>query len=360
MSFIFKNFLSLLNIIYLNILILIKKNFFKKKIVIFYYPKEKLVINNISIIYNYFLKESNYFVFYGSTIRIKKKNFFLIKQTYLKFLFNIFLFLSNNVCDKFSVNSKKIYIHHDIYDTPLVEKKKEKALRKSLLKYDSIVVASEKSSEIFKILFMKIKKKPKIIVFKYLKIDFLKRKLEKKKSRRDYILIAPTNFYSFPKFTIQKYLFELIDKLLKKNHKIIYRPHPSNFKDKSIKYLKSNFLLNKNFIFDDNPDYFQSYNKANFLISDISGTAYTYAITSGRPVIFFNNDKYLKKFNYDKLNYFMDREKVGWKFDNVHKIISFLNKSQKFEKKKLLSIKKFQNNFFNEKKFDLNYLLKND
>ena len=144
MSFIFKNFLSLLNIIYLNILILIKKNFFKKKIVIFYYPKEKLVINNISFIYNYFLKESNYFVFYGSTIRIKKKNFFLIKQTYLKFLFNIDLFLSNNVCDKFSVNSKKIYIHHDIYDTPLVEKKKEKALRKSLLKYDSIVVAVRK------------------------------------------------------------------------------------------------------------------------------------------------------------------------------------------------------------------------
>jgi hypothetical protein len=115
MSFIFKNFLSLLNIIYLNILILIKKNFFKKKIVIFYYPKEKLVINNISFIYNYFLKEINYFVFYGSTIRIKKKNFFLIKQTYLKFLFNIDLFLSNNVCDKFSVNSKKIYIQPDIY-----------------------------------------------------------------------------------------------------------------------------------------------------------------------------------------------------------------------------------------------------
>ena len=53
--------------------------------------------------------------------------------------------------------------------------------------------------------------------------------------------------------------------------------------------------------------------KNQVLITDLSGTAYTYAITTGRPVIFFNhNDKYLKKFNYHELNYFIDRDKIGW------------------------------------------------
>ncbi len=358
MSFILGNFFSLINIIFLNILILIQKNYFKKKIVLFYYPKKKLVKNNISFIYDFFSREKNYYVFYGVTINIKKKNFYLIKQFYLKFLFNVDLFLSNNICDEFTSKSKKIYIHHDIYDTPLVEKKKEKNLRNSLLKYDCIVVASKKSANVFKNLFVGIKKTPKIVTFKYLKIDFVKKELKNK--NKDSILIAPTNFYSFPDFSIQNYLFDLINKLLKNNYKVIYRPHPSNFKDKSINILRLNFKLNKNFIFDNNPEYFESYSKSKFLISDMSGTAYTYAVITGRPVIFFNCcDKFLTKYNYNKLNYFRDRDKIGWKFSNVNKIIDFLNKNKNLKEKKLLSIKKFKMNFINEKKIDLNYLLKN-
>lgn len=361
MSFIFGNFKSIFNIFQLNLLIFIQKFLYKKKIVIFYYPKNRLVKNNISFISDHFLNQKNFFIFYGATTTINLKNFFFIKQSYLKFIFNIDLFISNNICNKFSLKSKKIYIHHDIYDTPLAEKKKEKELKLSFLKYDFIIVASKKSAKVFVNLFKNTIIKPKILVFKYLKINFIKKRLLKNKLKRDYILIAPTNYLSFPKFTMQKKLFKLIDRLLKNNYKVIYRPHPSNFNDKPIVNLKSSFEYNNNFIFDNNPEYFNSYKKSKFLITDLSGTAYTYAITTGRPVIFFNhNDKYLKKFNYHELNYFIDRDKIGWKFKNVSKIINFLKKNNKYKNEKLLRLKKFKKIFYDVKKFDLNYLLKHD
>ena len=158
---------------------------------------------------------------------------------------------------------------------------------------------------------------------------------------------------------MQKKLFKLIDRLLKNNYKAIYRPHPSNFNDKPIVnfpvlniiiILYLIIILNILIVIKN-----QSFN--NWFI----GTAYTYAITTGRPVIFFNhNDKYLKKFNYHELNYFIDRDKIGWKFKNVSKIINFLKKNNKYKNEKLLRLKKFKKIFYDVKKFDLNYLLKHD
>ena len=119
MSFIFGNFISIFNIFQLNLLICIQKFIYKKKIAIFYYPKNRLVKNNISFIFDQFLNQKKFFIFYGAATTINIKNFFFIKQSYLKFIFNIDLFISKNIFNKFSLKSKKIYIHHDIYDTPL-------------------------------------------------------------------------------------------------------------------------------------------------------------------------------------------------------------------------------------------------
>lgn len=357
----FYNILSILNIFIINFKIFFIKKIQKKKIAFFYHPKKRLTLNNLNFIISYFSQKKNFYFIYGSKLLIDKKNFYLIKQIYLKFLFGIDIFLSNNVCDKFSPKSVKVYIHHDIYDTPLVEKKKEKNLKLSFLKYNYIVVASKKSTKVFTNLFKNLSSKPKILIFKYLKINFIKKKLSQNKLKSDHILIAPTNYLSFPKFTIQRKLYELIDRLLNHDYKVIYRPHPSNFKDRLVVNLKSKFEDRNNFIFDDNPEYFNSYKKSKFLITDLSGTAYTFAITTGRPVIFFNhNDKHLKKYNYNELNYFIDRDKVGWKFENISKIINFLKNNKKFESQKLLKLKKFKKIFYGVKKFDLNYLLKYD
>ena len=48
------------------------------------------------------------------------------------------------------------------------------------------------------------------------------------------------------------------------------------------------------------------------LITDISGTAYTYAFLTKKPVIFFSkNEKFINTFEFNNLSYFKDREKIG-------------------------------------------------
>ena len=128
MSFLFKNIISIYNIFLINIKIFFIKIILKKKIIFFYHPKKKLTKNNLTFITDYFAKKKKYYFLYGSTLIFYKSNFFLIKQSYLKFLYGVDLFLSNNVCDKFTPKSVKVYLHHDIYDTPLVEKSKEKKI----------------------------------------------------------------------------------------------------------------------------------------------------------------------------------------------------------------------------------------
>ena len=63
----------------------------------------------------------------------KKKKFDIIQ--YPSFInFGVILFFPNNC--------KKIYIHHDIYDTPIANRKVYKEIRNRLIKYDYILLPS--------------------------------------------------------------------------------------------------------------------------------------------------------------------------------------------------------------------------
>ncbi len=67
----------------------------------------------------------DYKVIYGiqpeKNFKISVKKSFFIKQGLLKWLLNIDIFISQNVCDVFTNKSKRIYIHHCVYDTPSLE-----------------------------------------------------------------------------------------------------------------------------------------------------------------------------------------------------------------------------------------------
>jgi len=360
MSFLFKNIISIYNIFFINIKIFFIKIILKKKIIFFYHPKKKLTKNNLTFITDYFAKKKKYYFLYGSTLIFYKSNFFLIKQSYLKFLYGVDLFLSNNVCDKFTPKSVKVYLHHDIYDTPLVEKSKEKKLLSKLNNYNFIVVATQHGKKVFENLFNK-NPNVKIVVFKYLKIDYILKKIKQSKIKQTKtILIAPTNYLSFPKMSMQSKLNVIFQILLKNNYRVIYRPHPSNFDDLKVIKLKSKYENYKNFIFDNSPDYFESYKISNFLLTDISGTAYTYAVTTTKPALFFNiNEVYNKLLKYNELNYFKNINKIGWKVNSTNKIIEILNNKQKVSNKKN-KIFKFRKIFLQTKDLDLKYFLNND
>lgn len=338
-------------------MLFIKKRIFKKRIIVFYHPNVKLINIHTKFVEN-LLKHKKYFVIHlhQNYLLSKKKYFFLINY-FCKFIFNSDYFISNNVCDFFSYRSKRIYIHHDIYDTPLIDKKKENNLRLRLSKYQYILLASNITKKIFLDLFKKYKKKPKIKVIGYFKLDvILNSKVDKKKINRRSIIIAPTNYLAFKKFSLYRYLDELIGTLLKLNkYNIIFRPHPSNVDSSNVIKISNKYSNFKKFYFDRSSDYSKIYLNSLAMITDISGTAYTYAFYTKNPVIFFRTyKKYFEKKFYN-LKYFQDRKKIGLIFNslkNFEKINLVIAKRAIFKKNilKILNsnfyIGKTKSNFF--------------
>jgi hypothetical protein len=305
----------------------------KKKIIFFYHPKKSL-----TLMHKFYIEDlledftENYSVIYGHEVNknIGKKNYF-IKQGYLKFILNIDLFISNNICDVFPPRSKKIYIHHNIYDDPWVPRSKEKVMCQRLLNYGFIFLSSKMQIKMVDEMFRRydIEKFPKLKEIGHLRIDYLLRKYsEKFKIKKNSIVIAMTSFESFTEFTISNYLKDIIYELLNEtSYNVILRPHPSNRDHIKIHELIEIFKHNTKFQCDFSENYVDTYAKSQILITDMSGTAYTFAFLTLCPVIFFlPNDDAIKKNNYDKLNFFLNRTKIGSIVRDVKLISQEINK----------------------------------
>ena len=96
------------------------------------------------------------------------------------------------------------------------------------------------------------------------------------------------------------------------SYNVILRPHPSDRNHIKIHELIGIFKYNTRFQCDFSENYVDAYGKSQILITDMSGTAYTFAFLTLCPVIFFSpNDEVIKKNDYDKLNFFLNRTKIG-------------------------------------------------
>jgi len=323
----------------------------KKKIIFFYHPKENLTKIHTYYIEDFLLKFQNYTVFFGAKILLFR--YFYIKESLLNYIYNVDIFISNNVCNNFTKNSKRVYLHHDIYDTPLTEKKKEREVANRLNKYDFILLPSKKSQYLFEKIFANLKKKPKLLFLGfYPKLNYLLEKKAIKKKVSKNIIIAPTDFNIFPELSMQPNLEEVFTKLLKEKYEITYRPHPSNAKLKKVLDLVKKFNQYPNFKFDISSNYYESYSISNLMITDISGTAYTYAFLTKNPVFFYSrNEKKIQNSFYKNLNFIKDRSKIGKVFLNTRLLINFLkkNNNNKFKiifKNNIIDIyKKYFSNF---------------
>ena len=98
---------------------------------------------------------------------------------------------------------------------------------------------------------------------------------------------------------------------MKEKYEITYRPHPSNAKLKKVLDLIKKFDKYQNFKFDISSNYYESYSLSNLMITDISGTAYTYAFLTKNPVIFYSRNEKIQNSFYRNLNFFKDRSKIG-------------------------------------------------
>ena len=329
--------LSIKSIIFINLFIRIKKKLNKDlKIVFFYFPV-KSYQNNILELIDEIKKEKNLEVILaynlGSSNEVKNYNkAFFLNLGYLKYVNSVDIFLSSYVVYEFPNSFNKIYINHDIYDAPWVNPEKEKKLIKTLKGYDYIflssdIAISDLQRKINQYLDIKIdEKKTSLINTGYLKLDHVYQNLKNSNSIEDSILLAPTLSSMLIDYNLDRFLDAIIEEILKNDQfKVIYRPHPGDIinkeKNLTIKNINEKYKNQPNFSLDDNTSYLESYRKSKILITDFSGTAYTYAFSKLRPVIFFSkNEEKLIKSDLNELFYFKDRTIVGKIIQNIDRL----------------------------------------
>jgi len=106
------------------------------------------------------------------------------------------------------------------------------------------------------------------------------------------------------------------------DYELVFRPHPLTLFEPEIKAVIAKFAGVPRFKLDnDGSSYMPIYAKAALMITDFSGTAYTYSFTTLRPVVFFshNDTEVLRRFG--TYQYFIDREKIGLVARNVDDLV---------------------------------------
>ena len=129
-------------------------------------------------------------------------------------------------------------------------------------------------------------KKKNLISTGYFYFDHLKQNLKKNISP-DEILIAPSWNKNLKNFINENFIL-LIENLLKKKFKVIFRPHPEHFKRSKNILNKMEKIFNKNFKIDYDDSNIISMQKAKCLITDSSGIAIEYMIVLKRPVLYLD------------------------------------------------------------------------
>ncbi len=198
---------------------------------------------------------------------------------------NVFLTLTdlgNHFIKKTSKVKKYIYFFHSPISTT------KSYTPKAFDNYDIIFcngnfqIEEIKTRENLKKLHKKV-----LIPTGYFYLDFLLENIDYKKNINA-ILIAPSWNYELKNFINENFI-ELINTLLKKNQKVIFRPHPEHYKrsKKILEIIKKKFI-NKNFEFDESSENLESMEKAKCLITDSSGIAIEYIMTLKRPVLYLD------------------------------------------------------------------------
>lgn len=130
----------------------------------------------------------------------------------------------------------------------------------------------------------------------YPKLDELlerTRKLDTPDSNR--VIFAPTLLSEATEnVSLMTQAHQLVAWFVSNGWSVLFRPHPINL-EAGNKYLPVfEELINAyrdcdTFEVDRTKDYVESYSRSSLMVSDVSGTAYTYALGFGRPVVFVEN-----------------------------------------------------------------------
>lgn len=171
-----------------------------------------------------------------------------------------------------------------------------------------------------------------IIVGGYPKLDMSiknSKGLIKNKSEKLRIIYAPTHIYSvnINLASLRMYGKSIINKCLELGYIVIFRPHPVSLVDSDrnlVQEICNTHKNNLNFIFDNSKNYLNTYSQSDVLLTDLSGTGFTYSLTFLRPSIFYAPNKELE-INLRGIQY-EDREKIGFIARDLQELELALNK----------------------------------
>ena len=246
----------------------------------------------------------------------KRINNYYVKPLLINYIFNnlkaknLFLTvtdLGNNLLNKTKNIDKYIYFFHSPVSTT------KNYTSKAFDNYDVIFCLGQfQIDEIrYRENIKKLKKKI-LISSGYFYFDYLIKNTDYKDERNE-ILVAPSWNKNMKNF-INKHFVELIDVLIKKNYKVIFRPHPEHFKrSKNFLTNVNNQFSGQNFTFDVDSNNLTSMKKAKCLITDSSGIAIEYMVIFKRPVLYLNEND---KIHNSEFKYFSNLKTIDEKFKN--------------------------------------------
>ena len=231
--------------------------------------------------------------------------------------------------------------------------------------FDYIIISSPNQINDFKIWTIEnpVLKDKILIPGGYPKLDSIIRKLSQHnikdflKSIR--VIYAPTHVYSVNKkiASLRNNGLEIVSKLIKEGFYVIFRPHPTSFLDiednKVINSILEKHSSNVNFKFDNYSDYFDSYNESTVMVSDVSGTGFTFSLGFLKPTVFFV-ESIEAEVDMEGFHFF-DRVFIGGVARSMDELVDLINKLSKLDYTNRL--KKYrEDNIFNVEKSD-EYLL---
>ena len=343
-------FLSIISIFKLNNEL--KKS--NKTVIFFYFPTRSFNKNIFEIIKN--LNKKNKFLFYFGYYRKnyfefqKRKNSYLINNRLLFLIKGVDIFFTSYVTDSVPTKSKSIYMHHDIFDTALVKKEDETKTLNKLNNFNYIFTSSKLQNSFFLKLYKKnsIMQKNKCLDVGYSKLQFNLleyKKLKQTKKRGIIIYIALGPFQQNKTQSFYNKIEEFCSYFSKRIEieKIIIRPHPLDIFSNYLNY-KFKVIKNKKILIDKNKNYIHNFKNSDFLVTDISGIAYTYSFTTLKPVFFYNDFNNFNDIDYFKNSkYYYYQNKIGFRFKNLFsfkkKFFVFLKDRKLAKSKQILNLR---------------------
>ncbi|HBB25803.1 MAG TPA: hypothetical protein DCZ59_06005 [Bacteroidetes bacterium] len=139
------------------------------------------------------------------------------------------------------------------------------------------------------------------------------------------IVYAPTLVYSVNEglATLVSHGAHVIQMLLNHGFRVVFRPHPISFNSQlerdAIHDICGRFASDTLFSLDTSKNYTGTYSSVTLMITDLSGTGFTFALSQGRPAIFFAPNEEAEA-GLDGVH-FRDRERIGRIVRNIDDLV---------------------------------------